>query len=193
VAPTGTGGTAPPGSTLFSDNFEEKSAPGNWLSGDKQTGLGTWAVMTDGSQVFEGVAAGSDFTTQVSGNTTWTDFTMSADVKVTAGSSYEVALYGRFTTWDSYYIMYMDDSGAVQVRRRLNGSTTTLGTKSKAATAPAIGSLHTFKLAFSGPNITATVDDVVRVTTTDTMLPTGGIGLGISNGTAEFDNVVVTR
>jgi hypothetical protein len=112
---------------------------------------------------------------------------------VTAGSSYEVAIYGRFTTWDSYYIMYMADDGSVQVRRRLNGSTTTLGTKSKATTAPAIGSLHSFKLVFSGPNITAFVDDAMRVTTSDGMLPTGGIGLGISNGTAEFDNVIVTR
>jgi len=25
------------------------------------------------------------------------------------------------------------------------------------------------------------------------MLPTGGIAIGISNGTAEFDNVIVTR
>jgi len=139
------------------------------------------------------VASGSDFTTQVSGDTGWTDYTVSASVKVTAGSSYEVALYGRFTTWDSYYIMYMDDTGAVQVRRRLNGSTTTLGTKSKAMTAPAIGSLHTFTLAVSGQTITATVDTVPRVTTTDDMLPTGGIAIGISNGTAEFDNVIVTR
>ena len=41
--------------------------------------------------------------------------------------------------------------------------------------------------------ITATVDTVPRVTTTDDMLPTGGIAIGISNGTAEFDNVIVTR
>ena len=149
--------------------------------------------MTDGSNVFQGVAAGSDFTTQVSGNTAWTDVTISADVKVTAGSSYQVSIYGRFTTWDSFYIMYMDDAGQVQVRRRLNGSTTTLGTKSKPAMVPAIGSQHNFKLDIHGSTINAYVDDVLRVTTTDTMLPTGGLGLGISNGTAEFDNVVVTR
>ena len=35
----------------------------------------------------------------------------------------------------------------------------------------------------SGPTITAYVDDAMGVTTTDTMLPNGGIGLGISNGT----------
>ena len=150
--------------------------------------------MSDAGQVFQGVAAGEDdFTTQVSGNTGWTDVTISADVKVMTGSSYEVAIYGRFTTWDSYYIMYMDDAGQVQVRRRLNGSTTTLGTKSKATAAPALGSPHTFKLDIHGPMINAYVDEVLRVATTDTMLPTGGVGLGISNGTAEFDNVVVTR
>ena len=143
--------------------------------------------------MFQGVAASSDFTSQVTGNTAWTDMTVQADVKVMAGSSWEVALYARFTTYDSYYIMYMDDAGQVQVRRRLNGSTTTLGTKSKQAAPPTLNTKMTFKLDIHGTTITAYVDGVLRVTTTDAMLPSGGFGIGISNGTAEFDNVVVTR
>jgi hypothetical protein len=33
----------------------------------------------------------------------------------------------------------------------------------------------------------------VRVTATDATLTSGGIGLIVSNGTAEFDNLVVTQ
>jgi hypothetical protein len=143
--------------------------------------------------VFQGVAPGGDFTTEVNGDTRWTDYAVEADVKVTAGDGYEIGLYGRFTTFDSFYVMLMDDVGQIQVRRRLNGSTTTLGTKSKATTPPAVGTKLHFKLDFRGANITASVDGVMRVATSDTMLLAGGIGIGVSQGTAQFDNVVVTR
>jgi hypothetical protein len=189
---TGTGGTVASGTVMFMDNFEEATAPSQWLSGDKDTGTGTWTVVTDNTKVFQGTASSSTFTEQVSGNTAWTDMTVESDVKIMAGSGWEVGLTARFTTYDSYYIMFMDDSGQVQVRRRMNGSTTTLGTKSK-GTVPAAGTASHFKLDIHGTNITATVDGVVRVTTSDAGLASGGFGLAVSDGTAEFDNVVVTK
>jgi hypothetical protein len=190
---SGTGGTAASGTTLFMDNFETGNPLTSWLSGDKEAGQGTWSVATDGSKVFQGVASSGDFTIQVNGDTRWTDYSVEADLKVTSGSGYEVAIYGRFTTFESFYIMMMDDVGQVQVRRRLNGSTTTLGAKWKPATEPAIGTKFRFKLEFRGTTINAYVDGVMRVSTSDTMLPSGGIGIGVSQGTAQFDNVVVTR
>ena len=189
----GAAGTVAPGTVLFRDDFESPNARETWLSGDKEPDRGTWSIVAAGSKVFQGQAPGGDFTAQVTGNTAWTDMTIEADVVITAASDYEVGLYGRFTTWDAYYIMYMDDAGQVQVRRRLNGSTTTLGTKSKATSPPVVGAKMRFRLDIHGTTLTASVDGVMRVTTSDDMLPSGGVGLAVAQGTAQFDNVLVTR
>jgi hypothetical protein len=89
----------------------------------------------------------------------------------------------------------MDDSGAVQLRVRLSGSTATLGSKSKSTTGNAqLNTVYTFKLDMHGGVITVSVNGVARVSmVTDTTLSTGGIGLIVSGGTAEFDNVYVTE
>jgi hypothetical protein len=89
----------------------------------------------------------------------------------------------------------MDNSGAVQLRVRLDGSTTTLGTKSKSTTGNAqLNTVYTFKLDMHGGVITVSINGVPRVSMAmDTTLSGGGIGLIVNNGTAEFDNVYVTE
>ncbi len=198
---TGSAGTsgAPPGTVLYMDNFESDTVGAmatGWLQGDTDTGLGTWAVASDGSNVLQGAATGSDFTVDIGGNVAWTDYTFQVDVKMISGSSWEVGVYGRFavgTDKANFYEAYMDDSGAVQLRVKQNGSTTTLGTKSKATTAPVLNTVYTFKLDMHGSAITISVNGVVRVMVTDTTLTAGGIGVIVEGGTAEFDNVVVTE
>ena len=89
----------------------------------------------------------------------------------------------------------MDDSGEVQLRVRLNGSTTSLGSKSKSTTGAAvIGIVYTFKLDLHGSVISVSVNGVARVSMVmDSTLSAGGIGLIVNNGTAEFDNIFVTE
>jgi Domain of Unknown Function (DUF1080) len=194
----GTSGTSP-GTVLYMDNFESDTVgamANGWLQGDTDTGLGTWAVASDGSNVLQGAATGSDFTVDIGGNVAWTDYTFQVDVKMISGSSWEVGVYGRFaegTDKANFYEAYMDDSGAVQLRVKQNGSTTTLGTKSKATTAPVLDTVYTFKLDMHGSAITISVNGVVRVMVTDTTLTAGGIGVIVEGGIAEFDNVVVTE
>jgi collagen type VII alpha len=198
----GTAGTPPPptGTVLYMDNFENDATTAmatGWIQGDTETGLGTWSVVSDGgSKVLQGVPTGSDFTVDIGGNGAWTDYTFQVDVKVISGSSWEVGVYGRVALVSgkaNFYAAYMDDSGAVKLRVKLDGSTADLGTKSKATTAPTLNTTYTFKLDMRGGNITVSVNGVVRVTVTDATLTTGGIGVIVSNGTAEFDNVVVTE
>jgi pectate lyase len=134
----------------------------------------------------------------IGGNSAWTDYTFQVDVKLMSGSSYEFGVFGRFalgTDKGNYYEAYMDDSGAVQLRVKLNGSTTTLGTKSKSTTgAPVPGTVYTFTLDLRGGAISVSVNGVPRVSMVmDATLSTGGIGLIVNNGTVEFDNVVVTE
>ncbi|HZL19521.1 MAG TPA: family 16 glycoside hydrolase, partial [Polyangia bacterium] len=194
----GTGGT-PPGMVLYTDNFESDTVgtmASGWIQGDTDTGLGTWAVAGDGSNVLQGAASGSDFTVDVGGNVAWTDYSFQVDVKMISGSSWEVGVYGRFavgTDKANFYEAYMDDSGSVQLRVKQNGSTTTLGTKSKATSAPTLDTTYTFKLDMHGSSITISVNGMVRVMVTDTTLTAGGIGVIVEGGTAEFDNVVVTE
>jgi hypothetical protein len=198
---TGTAGTSgtPPGTVLYTDNFESDTAgtmANGWIQGDTTAGLGTWTVVSDGSNVLQGAATGSDFTVDVGGNVAWTDYTFQVDVKMISGSSWEVGVYGRFavgTDKANFYEAYMDDSGSVQLRVKQDGSTTTLGTKSKATTAPTLDTVYTFKLDMRGSAITISVNGVVRVMVTDATLTAGGIGVIVEGGTAEFDNVVVTE
>jgi Domain of Unknown Function (DUF1080) len=195
---TGTGGSPPPPmGTVYADNFESDTVGAmatGWIQGDTDTGLGTWTVVSDGSHVLQGAATGSDFTVDIGGNGAWTDYTFQVDAKMVSGSNWELGVYGRFavgTDKANFYEAYMDDSGSVQLRVKKDGSTTNLGTKSKATTAPTLNTTYTFKLDMRGSTITISVNGVVRVMVTDASLTVGGIGVIVSGGTAEFDNVIV--
>jgi len=148
--------------------------------------------------VLQGAATGSDFIMDIGGDVSWTDYTFQVDAKMISGSSFELGVFGRFAIGSdkgNYYEAYMDDSGEVQLRVKLNGSTTSLGTKSKSTTGDAqLNTVYTFKLDMHGSVITVSVNGVARVSmVTDTTLSTGGIGVIVNGGTAEFDNVVVTE
>jgi Domain of Unknown Function (DUF1080) len=200
---TGVAGTAgtppPPGTVLYTDNFENDTVAvmaTGWIQGDTETGLGSWSVVSDGgSKGLQGVATGSDFTVDIGGDASWTDYTFQVDAKMISGSNWELGVYGRFalgTDKANFYEAYMDDSGQVQLRVKKDGSTISLGTKSKATTAPTLNTTYTFKLDMRGGTITISVNGVVRVMVSDATLTAGGIGVIVSGGTAEFDNVVVT-
>ncbi len=204
-----TGGAAgapppPPGTVLYSDDFESDAAGAQatgWLQDtvDSDPTKGTFSVVSDGgNKVLQGAANGSDFIMDIGGDVAWTDYAFQVDIKMMSGSSFEFGVFGRFTLGSdkgNYYEAYMDDSGAVQLRVRLNGSTTTLGTKSKSTTGNAVlGTVYTFKIDLHGSTISVSVNGVPRVSMVmDTTLASGGIGLIVNNGTAEFDNVYVTE
>lgn len=203
---SGTGGTPlpPPGTVLYSDDFESDTVGGmakSWIADtvDSDSTKGTWSVVSDnGNRVLQGAATGSDFIMDIGGDVSWTDYTFQVDAKMISGSSFELGVFGRFavgTSKGNYYEAYMDDSGAVQLRVRLNGSTTTLGSKSKSTTGNAqLNTLYTFKLDMHGAVISVSVNGVVRISmVTDSTLSTGGIGVIVNGGTAEFDNVYVTE
>jgi hypothetical protein len=203
---SGTGGAPPPppGTPLYSDDFSTDTVGAmatGWIADtvDSDPSKGTFSVVSDnGNLALQGAATGSDFIMDIGGVTTWTDYTFQVDIKMMSGSSFEFGVFGRFalgTDKGNYYEAYMDDSGAVQLRVKLNGSTTTLGSKSKSTTGDAqLNTVYTFKLDMHGSVITVSVNGVARVSMVmDTTLSTGGIGLIVNGGTAEFDNVYVTE
>lgn len=203
---SGTGGAPPPppGTVLYSDDFSADTVgamANGWIADtiDSDPTKGTFSVVSDnGNLALQGAATGSDFIMDIGGDQSWTDYTFQVDIKMMSGASFEFGVFGRFalgTDKGNYYEAYMDDSGAVQLRVKLNGSTTTLGTKSKSTTGDAqLNTVYTFKLDLRGSTITVSVNGVARVSmVTDTTLSAGGIGLIVNNGTAEFDNVSVTE
>jgi hypothetical protein len=203
---SGTGGATPPpaGTPLYNDDFSDDTvgmAAKGWIADtiDSDSTDGTWSVVSDnGNLALQGAATGSDFIMDIGGVATWTDYTFQVDIKMMSGSSFEFGVFGRFaigTDKGNYYEAYMDDSGAVQLRVKLNGSTTTLGSKSKSTTGDAqLDTVYTFKLDMHGSVISVSVNGVARVSMVmDTTLSTGGIGLIVNGGTAEFDNVAVTE
>jgi len=203
-ATSGTGGAPPPGTILYSDDFSGDTAGAmatGWIadSVDSDPTKGSFSVVSDnGNLALQGAATGSDFIMDIGGDASWTDYTFQVDIKMISGSSFEFGVFGRFALGSdkgNYYEAYMDDSGAVQLRVRLNGSTTTLGTKSKSTTGAAqLDTVYTFRLNMHGGAITVSVNGVARVSMAmDATLSTGGIGLIVNNGTAEFDNVYVTE
>jgi hypothetical protein len=197
-------GAADGGTVLYSDDFSGDTVGMmaiGWIADtiDSDPTDGTWSVVSDnGNQVLQGAATGSDFIMDIGGDVSWTDYTFQVDAKMISGSSFELGVFGRFAIGSdkgNYYQAYMDDSGEVQLRVRLNGSTTSLGSKSKSTTGDAqLNTVYTFKLDMHGSVITVSVNGVARVSmVTDTTLSTGGIGVIVNGGTAEFDNVVVTE
>jgi hypothetical protein len=190
----------------YSDDFESYTvgmppSTAKWIFDtiDSDTSKGTFTVVSDGgSKVLQGAANSSDWIMDIGGDECWTDYTFQVDIKLVSGSSYEFGVFGRFalgTDKGNYYTAYMDDTGAVQLRVRLAGSTTTLGTKSKSTTgAPVVGMVYTFALDLHGSTISVSVNGTPRVTMVmDTTLTAGGIGLIVNDGTVEFDNVKVTQ
>jgi hypothetical protein len=168
---------------------------------DSDPSKGTFTVVSDGgSNVLEGATTSSDFIMIVGGDQCWTDYTFQVDIKFISGSSEEFGVFGRFGIGSggkgAYYEAYMDNSSAVQLRVRQNGSTTTLGSKSKPTTSgsPVAGMVYTFVLDMHGSTISVSVNGTPRVSMVmDTTLTTGSIGLMVNDGTVEFDNIKVTQ
>ena len=192
----------------YTEDFESYPVnmppPKNWLydTADADSTKGSFMVVSDGgSNVLQGTASSSTWVTEIGGDQCWTDYTFQVDIKFISGSSEEFGVWGRFSVDTSkdegdYYTAYMDDSGAVQLRSRLAGSSTTLGTKSKATTTgdPAAGKVYTFVLDMHGGTLAVSVNGTPRASMVmDATFTTGAIGLAVSDGTVEFDNIKVTQ
>jgi Concanavalin A-like lectin/glucanases superfamily len=190
---TGSGGkcnTAGPAGEAFLDSFEDgefASCP-SWIDGDPSLG-GMWSVKTDGaSKVLSQNASVSDWIIAVSGNYKWTDQTVQAKVKFTSAPG-AIGVFARVQDLRNYYVLYLDGSNIVLRGRVDNSQLTSVKVKSPAVE----GTWYTLKLSVIGSTLTGYLDGVQLVTTTDTGVKGGGVGVGTDDsGTAEFDDVTVT-
>lgn len=172
--------------TLFSDDFETGSSV-NWTAGS-----GTWSVVQDnGSYVYYQSSTNEGRTS--AGSQSWTDYSVQADVKVVNfNGSNRAYVAGRYKDGNNFYAasLYNSNGGTLEIRKKVNGSTTTLASKSNFGLST--GTWYTVKLEMAGSTIHMYVNGVLQLTATDTSLTSGAVGLDAYKTLTEYDNIIVS-
>jgi pectate lyase len=170
--------------TLFSDDFEDGNSTGWSGSG------GSWSVASDGSGVLRQSGTSSD-ARSTAGTQSWTDYSVQARVKPTAfnGSNRFVAVLARVQSNTSYYYVALRGNNTVELKKLVNGSSTTLDTASLTVS---INTWYTVRLDVSGTSLRGYVDGNLLTEATDSQYSSGRIGVATFYGSANFDDVVVS-
>lgn len=170
----------------FSDDFEDGSSV-NWTATS-----GNWAVVpSDKGYVYQqsSTSEGRSY----AGNPDWTDYRISADVKVDDfNGSNRVYVAGRYTDGNNFYAasLYNKDGGTLEIRKKVKGSSTTIASMKNFGLET--GTVYRIELEMSGTDIRMYVDGALQLTANDSSLAAGGIGLVTFKTKAEFDNVTVS-
>lgn len=173
-------------SPLFSDDFEADalgSVPSNWTIVS-----GSWSVQQDGSHVFERTDTSTTSEGRVlAGSVSWDNYVYQADVKPGANASANgFQLIARYIDGSNYYSFGLFNN-TWYVKKRVGGTQTTAATGNFAFT----NQFYTLTFSLQGTTLSASINGMTLVTTTDTSLSRGMIGLSAKN-MVELDNVSVT-
>ncbi|OCT11706.1 hypothetical protein A8709_27930 [Paenibacillus pectinilyticus] len=178
--------TTPPPPATFSDNFESGTASG-WT-----TTAGTWAVVTDGSKVYQQSNSATADTHALNGNTAWTNYTVNAKVKVDAfdaGGYAGVGIDARYQDANNNYsFQYYKLTGELKIQKKVAGVFTTLATKNYAFST---GTWYNMKAVLNGGNLEFWVNGNLELSATDASFSSGKIGLNAHRANAKFDDVTV--
>lgn len=172
--------------SIFNSDFENGSAD-NWTST-----TGTWSVVQDGNNYVYYQSSQNEGRTS-SGNSSWTDYSVQADVKIdNFNGTNRTYVCGRYVDGNNYYAASLSNSngGTLEIRKKVNGSTTTLATKTNFPINTGI--TYKVKLELNGDSINMYVNDVLQLNAHDNNLTSGGIGLVAYKTAAKFDNINVS-
>ncbi|HYH03933.1 MAG TPA: right-handed parallel beta-helix repeat-containing protein, partial [Bacillota bacterium] len=171
--------------TLFSDNFDDGNSSG-WT-----VQSGTWSVVQDsGSYVFyqSGMSEGR----AAAGTASWTNYAVEAKVKVdNFNGSNRAYVCARYKDGNNYYAasLYNSSGGKLEIRKKVNGSSSTLTSKSYPLTT---GTWYTVKLEVNGTSLKMYVNGTLQLSASESSLTSGGIGLIAFKTVTKFDAVTVT-
>ncbi|MBT0767601.1 hypothetical protein KIH74_01610 [Kineosporia sp. J2-2] len=170
-------------STTFSADFESGSTSAWSKSG------GTWSIVTDGSKALSQTNASSENAREFAGDTSWTDYTVSARVKpLSFGTDGVVGLLARAKSSTTFYRLALV-SGKAQLQAVNSGTVTVLATSSKTIST---GTWYKLSLSVSGSTVSASIDGTSIGSASSSLASSGRIGLQTANSTASFDDVTVT-
>jgi len=171
------------GSVSLSDNFEDGNASGWSKSG------GSWAVVADGTRVLRQSDPGAALAREFAGETSWTDYTVTAKVKAVSltgnGAAAGIATRAGGAHQFDRLVLAPKAARLEEVR----GSTVTV--LASVPLASAASGWHTLRVDVSGATISGSVDGVA-VGRGSTRLKSGRIGLLTTSAAASFDDVSVT-
>ena len=179
------------GQAIFFDDFETGSAS-RWTTNSPAD----WSVVDvdGGTHVYQQSAVSNTFRVAASGSVVWADQAVEAKVNILSfggsSTSYLAAVYARFKDLDNHYYLAVESNTKLTIRKNSGGTNTKL--TSAVDTGMTTGAWHTVKLQAKGSTLSAYVDGVEKVTVSDTSIASGGIGLGCTNSSAQFDDVKVT-
>ncbi|WP_438449199.1 family 16 glycoside hydrolase [Gorillibacterium sp. sgz5001074] len=180
----GPGEVATQATVLFQDDFNDGNSTGWTTSG------GTWSVITDGTtKVYNQSATTNEAISGAGSN--WTDYTYSAKVKLLNPAA-NAGLMFRVTDNNNYYMFRLNNANqTVELYKKVGG---TLNQIKSAALTNNINQWYTLKVIVSGNQITAYVDGVQKISSTNSVneLTSGSIGFRMYGSPASFDDVLVT-
>jgi hypothetical protein len=143
--------------------------------------------------------AGGGHTQIYAGNPAWTDYTVTAKVRLANGNDYPGGLRGRVNpaTGASYAAWLYPAEGIIKLFRAAAWHIDTPGLTllAQASVSLTPGDFHTLGLTFQGNQIAVTYEGATVIQTTDTSasaLAAGVVALDVSTQPIDFDDVSVT-
>ena len=176
----------PPDATgaVFTDDFESGASKWNITQG-------TCSVAAEATNILTCLNGGNE-ARAVGGDPTWTDLTVSANVKIRQmDDGRRIYLAGRFIDSNNWYgaAFYNAGTRRVQIRKKVAGASSDIAE----ATFPfEFDTWYTLTLKISGSTLTLSVDGVEQAQGTDTDFTSGGVALLVDRSEVSWDNVVVT-
>jgi pectate lyase len=189
AARTATGAPAQPAPpALFHDDFQRDPLgvqPAGWKIDD-----GRWdGVVADGSHVVRH-ATGQSYGHLVAGSAAWTDYAVSARLRLTPLSTGFAGVAARYLDRDDYYACGVYYASAVRLWRVRAGVMTLLDARRMDV---ATNGFHDVRLVVKGGSLSCEFDQTVVLTATDGSFASGRIAfVAGSDEAAELGDVVVT-
>lgn len=169
--------------TVFTAGFEDGDIGGWSKSG------GTWAVVSDGSQVARQSKADAENARLFNAPTNLTDYTVQARVKpLSIGTNGFVGLLARSSGSTVFYRLALLP-GRAELQAVQGSAVTVLGSSSRTV---ANGTWYTLSITTSGSAVTGSIDGAQFASGSSSLSAAGRIGLQTSYSSASFDDVTVT-
>src|SRR6266496_3842084 len=180
--------------SLFADDFQDGdfTTPPWTVS---TTTAGPWSVITDPADatnrvLSQGATGVNNESYAVSGDATWTDYSVQARLKQLDVEPYP-GLLARFQDTNNYYMCRINkiSEARMELSKKVNGAATVLASYSFTSTA---NTWHSLRITVQGSTIRCSLDGDPRFEATDTALTAGRIGFRTNWGKSVFDDVAVT-
>lgn len=179
-----------PNRVLFHDDFEADPI-GYTAAGWTLSPTAAWYVAADGTHVLS--APGVGFPTAMAGDTTWTDYRVSADLKTNPTDGH-ARIVARHASDGYFYACGIDHPGTLFLGKEYGGTWYEFANTPFSYTT---GIWYHIDFSVTGTYLTCTVTDKstgtqrsATVSAVESYFPNGGIGA--TGDKAEFDNFVVT-